>query len=324
MRVYMAPMEGITTSVYRRAFHECFGDFDKYFTPFLVPHLHKDFTTKEKREILPEYNVGMNVVPQILTNNAEDFVRTAKMLQEYGYAEVNLNLGCPSKTVVSKRRGAGFLSDPEVLERFLEDVFEKLDMKISIKTRVGVYEHDEIHELLEVYNHFPLEELIVHPRTQKEFYAGKPNFDTYEYVYKSSTNSLCYNGNICTCSDFIRFSERFPDTSTVMIGRGILANPLLLDELRQNGLESPCVNSDFVNFVDYNTIKKFHDCVYTGYLEAYNRDEKNVLFKMKEIWGYQINCFPNSEKISKKIKKASHLSIYEEVIAELFEQVIHD
>lgn len=314
MKYYMAPMEGITTSVYRSAFHKCFQDFDKYFTPFLVPHLHKDFTTKEKREILPENNAGMYVVPQILTNNAEDFVRTAKLLQAYGYQEVNLNLGCPSKTVVSKNRGSGFLGDTEVLERFFDEVFSKLDMKISVKTRAGLYEHGEIQKLMEVYNHFPMEEVIVHPRTQKEFYSGKANWATFEYVLGTSSNPLCYNGDICTCKDQNKLAEKFPDLDAVMIGRGILANPSLTDDLRQEDTKS------FYGTISYIKLKEFHDCIYQGYLDIYNKDEKNVLFKMKEIWGYQIKSFPGSDKSAKKIRKASRLTYYEEAVSELFDQ----
>ena len=169
MYYYLAPMEGITTWVFRKAYHKYFRPMDKYFTPFLVPHTHKDFNFKEKNEILPEHNAGQNLVPQILTNNAEDFVRTANALKRYGYEEVNLNLGCPSGTVVSKGRGAGFLRHIEKLDRFFDEVFSSLEMKISVKTRIGIQEPGEFEEILEVYNRYPLSELIIHPRIRQDF-----------------------------------------------------------------------------------------------------------------------------------------------------------
>ena len=180
MRYYLAPMEGITNWVFRSAYHSCFRQMDKYFTPFLVPHVNKDFNTKEKNEIVPEHNQGQKLVPQILTKNAEDFVRTANILKEYGYQEVNLNLGCPSGTVVSKGRGAGFLEDPEELDRFFDAVFSELGMKISVKTRIGLHKPEEFEDLLEVYNRYPLEELIIHPRVRHDFYNNHPNMEVFE------------------------------------------------------------------------------------------------------------------------------------------------
>lgn len=170
MKIYLAPMEGITGEVYRRAYHTFFEPMDKYFTPFLNPNPKGKFSRQEWNEILPENNEGMYTVPQILTNRAEDFIRLARQLKEFGYEEVNLNLGCPSKTVVNRKRGSGFLFYPDELNHFLAEVFDQLDMKISIKTRSGKYDQEEFGELLDIYNQYPLEELILHPRVQQDYY----------------------------------------------------------------------------------------------------------------------------------------------------------
>ena len=106
MKFYLAPMEGLTGYVFRNAHRECFGEMDRYFTPFLAS---KKLSSKEKKEVLPENNSGIDVVPQILTNKAEEFIFIVRQLEQRGYTEVNLNLGCPSGTVTSKNRGAGFL-----------------------------------------------------------------------------------------------------------------------------------------------------------------------------------------------------------------------
>ena len=155
MKFYFAPLEGISGYVYRNAWEKHFGSVDKYFTPFLSPNQNGTFSSRELNDILPEHNEGMTVVPRILTNRAEDFIRTAKQLREYGYEEVNLNLGCPAGTVVSKKRGSGFLAEPELLEECLAEIFLKLDMKVSVKTRIGKEDPEEWHRLMEIYNQFP-------------------------------------------------------------------------------------------------------------------------------------------------------------------------
>ena len=166
MKLYLAPLEGITNHIYRKALYECFGGFDKYFIPFIRAKQNLNFSGREKKDIDPENNQGMYAVPQILTRNADDFLRTASQLAGLGYREINLNLGCPSKTVVTKGCGAGFLDRPDELERFLNHIFANTDLKISLSPRLGMDDAEEFEDLLEIYNRFPLEELIVHPRVQ--------------------------------------------------------------------------------------------------------------------------------------------------------------
>lgn len=210
MKYYFAPMEGINGYLYRRIHAHVFPGIDKYFMPFLVPHVKRSFNSKELKEIAPENNKGLYAVPQIMTNKAEDFISTAKKLQDLGYDEVNLNLGCPSKTVVSKGRGAGFLAYPKELERFLDEIFEKLDMKISVKTRVGVEDEEEFLTLLDIYNRFPMEELIVHPRLQTDYYKKPVRLPVFWQTSAGSRNSLCYNGDLVYVQDIQRFAREFP------------------------------------------------------------------------------------------------------------------
>ena len=308
MLYYFAPMEGITGYVFRRIHRECFQGMDKYFTPFLTPSQKKAMTPRENRDVLPENNQEVPLVPQILTNCAEDFIKTAKNLQEYGYEEVNLNLGCPSGTVVSKKKGSGFLEFPEELHRFLEEVFQNLDMKISIKTRIGKEEEEEFSELLKIYNEYPLEELIIHPRVQKDYYKNKPRMEIYKEAVSGSKNPLCYNGDLFTEGYFRRFTEEFPDTRAVMIGRGLLVNPALVRQL-QGGKE-----------FEKEELKNFHDKLLLGYEEVMDGD-RAVLFKMKELWCYMGNLFPEGKKNLKKIKKAQHLPEYREVVQGMFENL---
>ena len=247
----------------------------------------------------------MYAVPQILTRKAEDFIRTVELLKEYGYREVNLNLGCPSKTVVTKGCGAGFLEDPEELERFLDTVFEKCDMKISVKTRLGMKDASEFSELMKVYNKFPMEELIIHPRVQKDFYKNTPNLSAFAEAFAQSKNPVCYNGDIFCVEDYRRIREKFPELGAVMTGRGVLADPALARELRGG---EKLTKSEF---------RKFHDLVYHTYREEVSGD-RNVLFKMKELWFYMAPLFSDNKKYLKKIKKSEKCVVYESAVMELF------
>lgn len=306
MQYYLAPLEGITTRIYRRAYHDCFPPMDKYFIPFLSPHTKRGFNSKELAEILPENNKGMRTVPQILTNRAEDFLGTVKKLTYYGYDEINLNLGCPSKTVVSKGRGSGFLADPEGLDRFLDEIFEGTEVKISVKTRIGKADPGEFARLLKIYNRYPLEELIIHPRVQTDFYKNKPNLAVFGEAVKASRIVPCYNGDICSREDAKSIEESFPQIRACMIGRGIIGSPGLLGEIQGRGP------------AEREVLRRFHDRIYEEY-RGTGMGDKNVLFKMKEIWCYMGRSFPGCEKQLKRIKKAEKTDRYEEAVAECFE-----
>ena len=304
-QLYFAPMEGITGSIYRRAHHRIFGGVDRYYAPFIFTNPKGKISKKDLLEIAPEYNEGCRVVPQLLSNCAEDFIATAHTLKGLGYDEVNLNLGCPSKTVVSKGRGSGFLIHTEELNRFLDEIYAKADVKISIKTRIGKFDADEWGELLRIYNQYPLEELIVHPRVQQQFYKGHPDLDAFADAVKECKHTLCYNGDIFTTEDMEKLKKRFPEASCIMLGRGILRNPELI-EIMESGEKK----------IDAKKLRAFHDQIYQDYQEV-SCGDKNVLFKMKELWCYLGTLFPDKEKQLKKIRKAEKLDRYEAVVEEL-------
>lgn len=305
MRYYLAPLEGITTYIYRNAYHRYFAAMDKYFTPFLVPHTKKGFSAREREEILPEHNEGLYLVPQIMSNDAEGFLQTVKKLEGFGYREVNLNLGCPSKTVVSKHRGSGFLGKPEELDRFLDRIYSGAGVEISVKTRIGKDSPEEFRRLLEIYNQYPVKELIIHPRIQQDFYKNTPNLPVFQEAVEKSRNPLCYNGDIFKASDFDKIKERFPDVPAVMMGRGIIGNPGLLEEVRGMGKAGR------------DRLLAFHDQILEDY-RGLEFGDKNVLFKMKEIWCYLGGLFPEGEKGLKRVKKAEKMKDYQEAVNGLF------
>ena len=292
---------------------------DRYFTPFIA---NKKMSNGEIRDLLPEYNEGMHVVPQILTNRSEDFLAVAKEIAQYGYDTVNLNVGCPSGTVVAKGRGAGLLAEPEVLDHFLYEIFEGYAGKISIKTRIGMEDENEWQDILAVYEKYPLEELIIHPRVRKDFYKGKPRLDAFSYAMEESGHRLCYNGDICSAEDLQDRKECFPDLDRVMLGRGLLCNPFLIEMSKTADDVGRKTADDAAH--DHMQEKKdrlyaFHQEILEGYIQIMSGD-RNVLFRMKELWFYLGDCFTNADKYLKKIKKSERLVAYQAAVDALFHE----
>lgn len=308
MKFYYAPLEGITGYIYRNAHNTYFNrQIDRYFAPFIVADQTHTFKTKDRNDIFPENNQGLNLVPQILTNNAQDFVHTAKKIQNFGYNEINLNLGCPSGTVVSKKRGSGMLAYKEELNAFLDEIFTHTAAKISVKTRLGIADAEEFYELMAIYNQYPMTELIIHPRVQKDMYKNKTNMAVFKEALGTCKHSVCYNGDICSKEDYLNFTEAFPEVDKIMIGRGLLTNAGLVGQLKGQPI------------MDKATLRAFHDQIYSEY-QAILFGERNVLFKMKELWHYMGQAFTNPEKYGKKIRKSEKLRDYEEAVIRLFNE----
>ena len=314
MHIYFAPLEGITSYPYRNLHHKYFGGVEKYFTPFLAPGPEQGMSVKEMRDILPENNAGVPVVPQILTNRAGDFLLASKKLSEMGYREINLNLGCPSGTVTAKKKGSGFLLYPDDLDRFFDEVFSDAAVRngeflVSVKTRIGKNEVEEWPELMQVYNRYPIHELTVHPRIQKEFYKGTPHLDVFADILKESRNPVVYNGDLFTVEKVKEFREKFPTVGTVMIGRGLIRNPALAEMILQEETEP---EADILP-----RIREFHDALFEHYRETMSGD-RNLLFRMKDLWSYMLAEVPDSEKLAKKIRKSQHVPEYLAAVEEVF------
>lgn len=299
MRYYFAPMEGITGYVFRNAHNACFGGIEKYFAPFITPKPGKSMNTREKNDILPEHNKDLTLVPQILTNQAEGFLSVAQVLADMGYPEVNLNLGCPSGTVVPKKKGAGFLGETDMLDAFLEEIFEKCQISISVKTRIGMHAPEEFEKLLEIYNRYPVKELTIHARTRDEYYKGQVHLDTFADALKNSKNPVCYNGDLFSKNKIAAFVKEFPEAEYVMIGRGLLIDPAL------------AAGED----IKREKLKVFHDRLIEEYLTVLA--PQDTMFKMKELSSWFSRLFPDEEKAKKKIRKAQNLTEYKAAAAQM-------
>lgn len=303
MEFYMAPMEGLTGYIVRNAYHHHFHNIDKYFTPFIPAA--KRMNSKILRDIAPENNVGITLVPQLMTNNAEEVLMMQKQLAEFGYHEININFGCPSGTVVSKKRGSGFLSCPDELDHFLEELYSKADFPVSIKTRIGFNQEEEWEALAEIYAKYPIHELIIHPRTRQDLYKLPVRPDTFAHAVKTIPLSLCYNGDIIDTESYEKICIQFPSIQKIMIGRGLFCNPGLISAIK--GEEAP----------SKEIIRSYHDEILEGYLSIFS-GEKDALFRMKEHWFYLGNCFENSEKYCKVIRKTSRLAEYHQAVNGIF------
>ena len=310
MKIYLAPMEGITGYIFRNAFNEFYGHIDKFFAPFISPSEKCPMTPRERKDITPENNKGINLVPQILTCRSDSFIEAAKELQAMGYKEVNLNLGCPSGTVCAKGKGAGFLPEPLALQRFLEDIYsysESENIRISIKTRLGYYNPDEFYDLVGIFNGFPVSELIVHPRIRSDFYRGEPRKEYFAYALEHAKCPLVYNGNIFTCDDYNGLSASFKcSLETIMSGRGLISDPSLADKLK-----------GFTSETDFTKFRKLHDALYHEYQKVLSPDI-NVLYKMKELWAYWQPLFDGKDRDLKRLQKTKKCAEYEDIISGIF------
>ena len=308
MRYSAAPMEGVTSFHYRGIHARYFPGVDRYYTPFLSPTQHHVFPPKEWKEIAPEHNEGVPVIPQLLTRRAEDFIWAANELARLGYPEVNLNLGCPSGTVVAKGKGSGFLGDPEGLDIFLDRIFSSVTVPISVKTRLGLREPEEFSRLLDIYNRYPIAELTIHPRVQTDFYKHPARPEAFAAAFSQSRIPVCYNGDLVTAANCAALTKRFPALDSIMLGRGLIANPALVGQCK--GGPGP----------DKDRLRAFHDDLYHTLAEDFG-SRRNAMLRMKEIWFYHIHLFEDNAKYAKRLRKVTDPREYETLVAQLFQDL---
>ena len=325
MNFYFAPLEGITRYIFRNAYEKYYGGIDKYFAPFISPTDNCFLTPKNIRELCPEHNVGINLIPQILTNNSVAFKGAAKELLDMGYREINLNLGCPSGTVCAKRKGAGLLGGLYELERLLDSIYEWSaleNVKISIKTRLGRYEPEEFYDILDIYNNYPISELIIHPRVEKDYYKGEPRLDFFCYAALQSKNPIIFNGNLFTKEDIdnilnMKYDDRIANVekneinilkeenenkitinNSLMLGRGLLYNPELIEQYNKN------INNENKEYIIKN--KKYiienKEFKNKEWLEksdkSYNLDNnRQDNFNYKRFWDFHNEIYHNYQEI---------------------------
>jgi len=301
MRYYFAPMEGLTDSIFRRIHHKYFPGVDRYYMPFLSPTIHWTLTHREDRELPMADSVAFSAVPQVLTKVPEDFLWAARVCADRGYGEVNLNIGCPSGTVVSKGKGSGMLRDTVALDRFLEEIFAASPLPVSVKTRLGLESPGEFPAILEVLNRYPIRELTIHPRVRRQFYDGAVFMEMFDYAVSNSRNPLCYNGDILSLSQAEATARKYPAVEAVMIGRGLVADPGMLS----GGTQIPALE-EFLR-----ELLEVYEVEFGG--------ARNAMFRMKENWGFLHSRFEGSDKLWKALRKTTDVSEFKT----LSSQILH-
>ena len=312
MQISLAPMEGITTYIYRNAINRHFGGIDTFYTPFLTASHIKG---REMRDVNPDNNEVSNLIPQILTNDAELFLTIARQLEALGYKKVNLNLGCPSGTVTAKGRGAGFLDQPDDLDEFLDEIYSKCPIEITVKTRIGMCFLSEWEDIAAVYKKYPIKTLVIHPRVGKELYKGSAHIDIYKEMVEMLSADMpdtefIYNGDIDSVEKLEEISKEIDVSSAIMIGRGLIADPSLAYQIN-NGSRPEDFKERF---------KSFHEELLTNYQTEMSYDDQ-VVKKMKELWSYLGKGLGVSDKSLKELLKVKNLSSYKNTYQMILSQI---
>jgi len=314
MKLFLAPMQGMTTANYRNLFDDNFGGIDSYYAPFISTSELRKKKLSVFQDILPEKNkYNKNVVPQILSNHGADFAYYASVMADFGYKEINWNIGCPYPMVTKKKRGSGILPYPDLIRRILDEVLSDDDYKLTVKMRMGLNDPKEGLDVINTLNDYPLAGVMIHGRTAQQMYTGKSDLDAFQILKDQCKHEVTYNGDIFTLEDFKKIKERFPDIKKFMLGRGALYDPFLPSMIK---------GKVYSNQEKITRIKALHDGVYKHYKEYCNL-EKQVTNKMKEFWNYTLVNLDSSPYMSEKIKAAHTEKNYLEVMKELFSGRFH-
>jgi tRNA-dihydrouridine synthase len=309
--IYLAPIQGITDRIYRNLFPVYFKGVDVAIAPFISASKKMKAENNLLREFYPDKNTGIPTIPQIMSSNPDDFTKLANALYDIGYGTVNWNIGCPFGMVVKKGRGAGMLCYPDRVESFLTKTMPAIKPKLSIKLRIGLKYPDEVLQLIPIFNQYPIEELIIHPRTGMQMYEGEVDLDMFEQCLDLAKHRVVCNGDINSSEKLEMLAKRFGSIDRWMIGRGLLANPFLAEKIKFN-TEKPYDEK-------IKIIRAFHDNLFDEYLKILS-GPSHITNKMKEIWTFMGGFFENGEKIRKKINKTHHRDNYLDVVNKIFNE----
>lgn len=307
----LGPFQGITDVSFRNVFKKHFGGIDKYYTPFFTG-IQKDHAKNlQVEEIDPRCNDVETLTPQILSTDAEEVLRFAKQCKQLGYKEINLNMGCPFPRVANKKRGCGLMPYPDKVEAMFDRIFDEIDIKFSVKCRLGYFSSNEIEAIIPIFNRFPLSELIIHPRIGKQIYNGEADVVRFNSLMPYINAPLIYNGDIVSVETFSHIREIVQPVNNFMLGRGLLANPFLAEQIKGES--------------HYNEDKtaRLHSYIVDLYEDRLRHvgGSPKVLGRMKELWSYLMNSFVEPQTIWRRIKKINALKIYEETVEEVFKTV---
>lgn len=306
-QISLAPLQSFTDFRFRRAFFNHFSGVDKCYAPYIRLTNDKEIKKAQQRDILRENNTRMEVMPQLMVNNISDFLLVADYVQSLEYKEINWNMGCPYPMVAKRNLGAGMLNNPEDIDRLLDQVFTQSTIKLGLKMRMGYESTEEILKVIPILNKYPITELIIHARFAKQLYKPSVDLNRFEECIAISKTPLTYNGDINSFDDFTRLKSRFPQVTNWMIGRGVVSDPFLPEQIKNHNPDYPTDR--------WQTFEAFHDDLFQDYASVLQGDRQIVL-KMLSFWEYFSQAFPNPHKTFKRIKKAKSLAAFEEAVKE--------
>jgi len=309
--LYLAPIRGVTDFLFRNLFYHHFDGIDAAIAPFITPQTKTLFNDRILSDVLPKNNRAKPLIPQLLHTSSKDFLVLATRLTDLGFTHINWNLGCPAPMVAKKKRGSGLLPYPEEIISLLEKVMPQLKIQLSIKTRLGYAEKNELFQILPSLNDFPLKEIIIHTRLGTQLYRGETDPGGFAACRKVSNHTLVYNGDIYDRNTFESLAARFPETNRWMLGRVILMNPFLAEEIKGFPRES------FTTRIE--RLHNFHDDLYDQYKKRFS-GPGHLLGRMKQLWIYLISSFPGKEKSFKKLKKSSSTDQYLDSVQRIFDR----
>jgi tRNA-dihydrouridine synthase len=305
-----SPLQGFTDFRFRNAFNKYFGGIDTFYAPYIRMNGKLVIKNNYQRDLKPDNNTDLEVIPQIMTNDAEEFIFVVKYIQELGYKELNWNLGCPYPMVTKRGMGSGLICEPEKIDHILDRVHAETDIIVSMKMRMGYENPEEILNTFPVLDKYPLKNVAIHARIGKQLYKGGVNLEAFERCIGSTKHKLYYNGDITSVAKFKELQDRFPSIDHFMIGRGLIADPFLPQMIKNNTTEYPTDR--------WELFSEFHDTIYQQY-DAALSGPTPIKMKMQGFWEYFSHSFSNPQKTFKKIKKAGNPKKYRDAVAEILE-----
>ena len=306
-----SPLQGFTDYKFRNAFNKYFGGIDTFYSPYIKLNGKLEIKKAYERDLLPENNLNLEVIPQIITNDADEFLFVANYVKQLGYNELNWNLGCPYPMVTKRGMGSGLICDFVKIEQILQKVHEQSDIIVSMKMRMGYENSEEILNVLPVLEKFPLKNIAIHARIGKQLYKGGVDLDAFQRCIENTNHKLYYNGDITSVEKFKEMQQRFPSIDHWMIGRGLIANPFLPNMIKNNTSKFP------INKIEI--FSQFHETIFQEYEQSLS-GATHILLKMTSFWAYFSNLFSNPHKTFKKIKKAKSLKNYHQAVKEILAQ----
>jgi len=303
-----SPLQGFTDFRFRNAFHHYFGGIDTFYAPYIRLQGKMVIKNSYQLDLAPENNSTLTIIPQVITNDPDEFVFVAKYVQSLGYKELNWNLGCPYPMVTKSGMGSGLICQPARIQEVLTKAHNETDIVVSMKMRMGYENAAEILDTFPVLDQFPLKSIAIHARIGKQLYKGPVDLEAFEKCVTGTRHKLYYNGDITSVAAFKKIEERFPTIDHYLIGRGLIADPFLPNMIKNNTTTYPKDRWDI--------FMAFHNTIYQDY-DAYLSGPTPIRMKMLGFWKYFAETTSQPQKTFKAIKKATNPNKYREAVSQI-------